>query len=117
MTNFGLFIVCDEVALEKCFTPLEWEQLKECQQDWSFENLPEKWLTKMRIIPFQGVGGKRSFLIVFKPDKIIVNYEKVQFIHNKVLIGIQFGELASDGSYHCLLHPKMVQGPKLQALS
>ncbi|WP_159462010.1 sigma-E processing peptidase SpoIIGA [Salirhabdus sp. Marseille-P4669] len=110
-------VVCDEIALKPCFTSEEWDQMKKCQEDWSFEKLPDKWLTKMRMIPYQGVGGKSAFLIVIKPDNVLVTYNEQQMSFNNVLIGVQFGELSADGSYHCLLHPKMMQAPKLQTIS
>jgi stage II sporulation protein GA (sporulation sigma-E factor processing peptidase) len=110
-------IVCDEVALKDCFTSEEWTLLKNCQSDWSFEHLPSSWQSKFRMIPFQGVGGSRQFILVVKPDQVHVHYKEQVFSVRKILIGIQFGQLSADGSYHCLLHPKIMQTPKLKITS
>ncbi|MBB6455038.1 stage II sporulation protein GA (sporulation sigma-E factor processing peptidase) [Salirhabdus euzebyi] len=107
-------IVCDEVVLKRCFSDSDWLQLKKCQEDWSFEHLPDKWLSRIRMIPYQGVGGRRAFILIFKPDNFYVKYQNQNYCLDKVYIGIQFGELSADGSYHCLLHPKIMQAPKLK---
>ncbi|WP_194841274.1 sigma-E processing peptidase SpoIIGA [Salinibacillus xinjiangensis] len=110
-------IICDEVILRNCFSEDEWQELKNCQNNWTFEQLPEKWISRIRMIPFQGVGGKRAFILIFKPDSIYVEVNECEYTFESVYIGIQFGELSSDGSYHCLLHPKIMQLPNLKVSS
>jgi stage II sporulation protein GA (sporulation sigma-E factor processing peptidase) len=110
-------IICDEKIVKHHFTEDDWKQIKKCQENWSFDLLPTKWQSKIRMIPFQSVGGTRTFLLVFKPDKIIIHYENQQYHFQNVLIGIQFGELSPDGSYHCLLHPKLMQSARLKTIS
>ncbi|MCP8616595.1 sigma-E processing peptidase SpoIIGA [Salirhabdus salicampi] len=107
-------IICDEVALQQWLPDEDREMLRQCQDDWTFEHLSDYWQSKIRIIPYQGVSGKRNFILVLKPDQITIEYKGVKYAIEKVYIGIQFGELSADGSYHCLLHPKMMQSQNLQ---
>ncbi|QHS22175.1 sigma-E processing peptidase SpoIIGA [Virgibacillus sp. MSP4-1] len=110
-------IICDEKVLKPFFSDKEWHAIKSCHENWSFEELPDRWISRIRMIPFQGVGGKRTFILIFKPDSLYVRYQDRDYAFDQVFIGIQFGELSSDGTYHCLLHPKMMQSSKLQASS
>ncbi|WP_132370256.1 sigma-E processing peptidase SpoIIGA [Melghiribacillus thermohalophilus] len=107
-------IICDEVVLKKWFSESDWKKLKQCAESWSFEDLPDSWKARIRLIPYQGVEGKRDFLFVFRPEKIYLKYREDVLAFDRVYIGIQFGELTPDGSYHCLLHPKLMQGHHLQ---
>ncbi|GAB2542892.1 sigma-E processing peptidase SpoIIGA [Gracilibacillus alcaliphilus] len=60
-------------------------------------------------IPYQGVSGEQQMMLAFKPDYLKVELPNQTITTSKVLIGIQFGHLVADGSYHCLLHPKLFQ--------
>ncbi|WP_407268053.1 sigma-E processing peptidase SpoIIGA [Radiobacillus sp. PE A8.2] len=100
-------IICDQAFIANWFTIDQIKLLEKVQTDLSFESLPDNLDINIHIVPYQGVGGNRTFMIVLKPDKLLVNFENKQIATSKVLIGLQFGELASDGSYHCLLHPQL----------
>ncbi|GGB45203.1 sigma-E processing peptidase SpoIIGA [Virgibacillus dakarensis] len=102
-------IICDEHFLKHWFNEHEWQMLKSAQEELNFEKIPEQWKTRIQLIPFQGVEGKRLFMMTIKPDKLIVYYNEEKLITSKVLIGIQFAELVNDQSYHCLLHPQIMK--------
>lgn len=108
-------IVCDELFLKQWFSEEDWNHLKICHTEWSFDNLPESWADRIRIVPYQGIDGARTFMLVLKPDNISISYNGTNLTLSKVLIGIQFGELASDGSYHCLLHPHLLKTFAIQS--
>ncbi|WP_186577546.1 sigma-E processing peptidase SpoIIGA [Aquibacillus kalidii] len=100
-------VICDQLFMSNWFSEEDWHLMKDAQENLMFDSLPSKWEENIHIVPYQGVDGNRTFMIVLKPDLILVNYEGKQISTNKILIGLQFGELSSDSSYHCLLHPQI----------
>ncbi|MDC3416472.1 sigma-E processing peptidase SpoIIGA [Aquibacillus salsiterrae] len=100
-------VICDQAFMENWFSKEEIRILEQAQDKLVFEGFPDKLESLMNIVPYQGVNGNRTFMIVLKPENMLVKYENKQISTNKLLIGIQFGELAADGSYHCLLHPEL----------
>lgn len=107
-------VICDEVLLKNWFSNDEWEQLKDAYKTFDLSKVPSTYLGSITLIPYQGVGGNKSFLFAFRPEQLIINYDK-QMIHSKnLLIGIQFSNLTNDDSYHCLLQPSLI---KISAVS
>lgn len=104
VTSFPV-IICDEHVLKQWFSNEEWLQLKEAHETLAFDLIPEKWEKHMHVVPYQGVGGKRSFLMAMRPDKVMIHMPDKRIETSKVLIGIQFAKLTTDATYHCLLHP------------
>jgi len=102
-------IICDEFFLKHWFTNQEWNQLKEAQDTLNFDLLPEVWRKEIQLVPYRGVGGRTMMLICLKPENVTVFYEDQKMTATKVLIGVQFAELAKDRSYHCLLHPELIR--------
>ncbi|MFC4557023.1 sigma-E processing peptidase SpoIIGA [Virgibacillus kekensis] len=102
-------IICDEYFLSQWFTREEWKMLENAHENLDFEKLPEKWEKRIHIIPFQGVEGKRTFMLALKPDNLEIYYGDEKIVTRKTLIGIQFAELTKDQSYHCLLHPQIIK--------
>ncbi|SFB19065.1 stage II sporulation protein GA (sporulation sigma-E factor processing peptidase) [Lentibacillus halodurans] len=102
-------MICDEYFLKQWFTEHEWEMLKAAHDSLDFDKLPNDWEKRLQIVPFQGVEGNRTFMMAIKPDNVTVIYNGEHIVTRKVLIGIQFAELAKDRSYHCLLHPKIIK--------
>ncbi|WP_053218958.1 sigma-E processing peptidase SpoIIGA [Virgibacillus senegalensis] len=102
-------IICEQSLLLYWFSEEELAAFQRVQENLQLDRLPEVWEDKLRLVPYQGVGGGHSFMLVFRPDSIDTTYQNKQIVTNKVLIGMQFGRLASDGSYHCLLHPGLLK--------
>lgn len=107
-------IVCDEHYLKQWFKEEEWEQLAEAHASLAFHLLPETWEKYLHVVPYQGVGGNRSFLIAMRPEKVMIDMPHQQLVTNKVLIGIQFASLSADATYHCLLHPYVIKRAPVQ---
>lgn len=102
-------ILCDEEFLKKWFVNEEWEELKNAFQKWEMERIPSSWIDHIQVIPYHGVEGGNGFLFAIKPDLLVIDYDKQQIKTNNFLVGIQFGELTKDASYHCLLQPELIQ--------
>jgi len=101
-------IICDENYLKQWFSDDEWNVLKEAHQELDFSKIPKKWEKLIQIVPYQGVEGYSNFLIAMRPEKVIVYYHQNKIVTNKILVGIQFGNLTKDHSYHCLLQPQIL---------
>lgn len=108
-------IICDHHFLKQWFTHEEWNQLEEAHHTLAFDLIPERWEKYIHIVPYQGVGGKRSFLIALRPEKVTIQMADQQIVTNKVLIGMQFAQLTADQAYHCLLHPYVIKKAPAQS--
>lgn len=102
-------IICDEELLLNWFDEEEWKKLKHSYQHMDMDSIPEAWMDYLRIIPYQGVEGGNNFIYTIRPDELVIYYEHKEIVTSNFLIGIQFGRLTADGSYHCLLQPELIQ--------
>lgn len=108
-------VICDEVFLKQWFTEEDWFNLKEAYETLNMDLIPQDWESRVQIVPYQGVAGSHSYLFTLRPDQLIVRYDNSQIVSQKLLIGIQFGELTKDKSYHCLLHPQIIKLSTIQS--
>ncbi|WP_077622099.1 sigma-E processing peptidase SpoIIGA [Sediminibacillus massiliensis] len=102
-------VICDSSFMKNWFGEEELNALKEAQDQLDFDSLPASLEGKFHLVPYQGVGGQHRFMIVIKPELISLVYESKTISTSKVFVGIQFGDLAADGSYQCLLHPGILK--------
>ncbi|WP_226644071.1 sigma-E processing peptidase SpoIIGA [Mesobacillus subterraneus] len=65
---------------------------------------------RMRIIPCKVVGQEHQLIIAFQPDNIKIATNESAFIAEKGLISFTAQELSADGSFQCIIHPKMLAG-------
>jgi stage II sporulation protein GA (sporulation sigma-E factor processing peptidase) len=84
--------------------------------DWINNEQLEKWIHRLRIVPYRVVGSEQQFLVAIKPDRIMIFYEQQWLEIQKGLVGLNETNLSADGEYQCIIHPKMVQtGKRLTA--
>lgn len=102
-------IIVDETVLINWFNDQKLAQLKQSFQNILLGKDDELTTDLFRLIPYQGVNGDQDFMIAFKPEYVRIHMKDRHVTNKKVLVGIQFGNLVSDNSYHCLLHPKLFQ--------
>jgi stage II sporulation protein GA (sporulation sigma-E factor processing peptidase) len=76
------------------------------------EKVPSNLEGKMRIIPCKVVGQNNQLIIALKPDKIIIEQENDRYTSKNGLISFTMQELSSEDSFQCIVHPKMLSGPK-----
>nr|WP_251027562.1 sigma-E processing peptidase SpoIIGA [Bacillus sp. ISL-41] len=65
---------------------------------------------RMRIIPCKVVGQEHQLIIAFHPDSIKITTNEGTYIAEKGLISFTVQELSADGSFQCIIHPKMLAG-------
>lgn len=83
----------------------------------SLENFHHPLMSKMRIIPYRGVGQSHQFLFAFRPDKIFIERDNETIYVKKALVGLNQTKLSSDDQYNCIVHPKMIQSGKIDNVS
>lgn len=65
---------------------------------------------KMRIIPCKVVGQEHQLIIAFNPESIKIKTNDGIYVAEKGLISFTAQELSADGSFQCIIHPKMMAG-------
>ncbi|WP_147531954.1 sigma-E processing peptidase SpoIIGA [Bacillus marasmi] len=76
------------------------------------EQAPSQLEGRMRIIPCKVVGKEHQLMLALKVDQIIIEQEDHRFIRKNDLISFTMQELSSEDSFQCIVHPKMLSGPK-----
>ncbi|HET7628781.1 MAG TPA: sigma-E processing peptidase SpoIIGA [Bacillales bacterium] len=72
------------------------------------ETLPEQWQSRIRLIPYRGIGKNRDFLLAFKPDHVKLKQQNEEIVCKKVFVGLNEGTLSSEGGFNAIVHPKMM---------
>lgn len=72
-----------------------------------FENIPEeiknKYISKLKVIPFSSLGKQNGMLIGIKPEYVIINNEEDENKIDNVIIGIYNKSLTQRGEYRALI--------------
>ena len=101
-------------AKELTFLP---ESLQQAYRDQQFElerfervseELDPVWLTKIHLVPFRSVAKEMQFLLSIRPDKVVIQNGQTTLETEKVLIGLDYGQLSVDHSYHAIIHPELL---------
>jgi stage II sporulation protein GA (sporulation sigma-E factor processing peptidase) len=72
--------------------------------------LPFEWETRIRLIPYRGVGAKHNFLLAFKPDAVKITQNREVYECKKVFVGLNDDRLSGEGEFNCIVHPKLLAG-------
>ncbi|RSD28103.1 sigma-E processing peptidase SpoIIGA [Mesobacillus subterraneus] len=73
-------------------------------------NFTQQLENRMRIIPCKVVGQEHQLIIAFNPEKITITAEDGVYVAEKGLISFTAQQLSADGSFQCIIHPKMMTG-------
>jgi len=114
LTRTPVMIV--EAALVQHHLPPKWrerllnepaEVLVSELDDESRERFP--WLSRLRLVPYRGAGGKPRFMLAIKPDSATFVREDHQALQaDRLLVGLDGGELSAEGAYRAILHPELI---------
>lgn len=72
------------------------------------ENVKNKYLSKLKVIPFKSLGKENGMLLGIKIDKVILENEENRKVIDKVIIGIYNKSLTRRGEYRALLGIDMI---------
>lgn len=71
--------------------------------------IDDEWQSRLRLVPYRGVGGMMGMLLCFRPDLVLMSADGEEHECRKVLVGMNPKPLAADGSYRAILHPAMLE--------
>ncbi|GHH96476.1 sigma-E processing peptidase SpoIIGA [Neobacillus kokaensis] len=78
------------------------------------DELPGEWQGRLRIVPYSVVGQEHSLIAALRPDNILIEHNGDRYICPKGLISFTMQQLSKDDAFECIVHPKMMTGPKSQ---
>ncbi|WP_040204873.1 sigma-E processing peptidase SpoIIGA [Neobacillus jeddahensis] len=76
--------------------------------------VPDEWQHKLRIIPTRVVGHEHQLIVAIKPDLIFIEHNGTHYLCDKGLVAFTLQQLSADDTFQCIVHPKMLTGPKQQ---
>jgi stage II sporulation protein GA (sporulation sigma-E factor processing peptidase) len=76
------------------------------------QEFPIDWQNKLRIVPCRVVGQEHQLIVAVKPDSIIINTKGESYLCEKGLVSFTMQQLSADDAFQCIVHPKMLTGPK-----
>ncbi|MGG1678798.1 sigma-E processing peptidase SpoIIGA [Neobacillus sp. NRS-1170] len=74
----------------------------------------DEWQNRLRIVPCRVVGQEHQLIVAIKPDKILIEQNGDQYLCEKGLVSFTMQQLSADDAFQCIVHPKMLTGPKQQ---
>ncbi|MEH7387558.1 sigma-E processing peptidase SpoIIGA [Bacillus sp. JJ1521] len=111
-------MILDTTKYEELFPQTLIEQSKNIElltNDTSTES--HKWESRVRLIPYRGVGQEHQFLLAVKPDQITIYQGHEENIVKKGLVAFNHTALSTDGEYDCIVHPKMLISSSIKTAS
>ncbi|NRD78792.1 sigma-E processing peptidase SpoIIGA [Bacillus sp. BRMEA1] len=78
------------------------------------DELPIEWNSRLRIVPCRVVGQEHQLIAAIKPDSILIEQDGTVYICEKGLVSFTIQQLSADDAFQCIVHPKMMTGPKQQ---
>jgi stage II sporulation protein GA (sporulation sigma-E factor processing peptidase) len=76
------------------------------------QEFPVDWQNKLRIVPCRVVGQEHQLIVAVKPDSIIIDTKGESYLCEKGLVSFTMQQLSADDAFQCIVHPKMLTGPK-----
>ena len=70
--------------------------------------MKSSWGERLRIIPYKVVGKEQQLMIAFRPDYIHISSEEKAGYVQKGIVAITLQTLSHDGTYECIVHPRMM---------
>lgn len=77
------------------------------------QEFPIDWQNKLRIVPCRVVGQEHQLIVAVKPDLIIIDTKGESYLCEKGLVSFTMQQLSADDAFQCIVHPKMLTGPKM----
>ena len=70
----------------------------------------DKFITKLRAIPFSSLGKANGMLIGIKPDEVLIKTEQEEIYVSNIVIGIYNARLSKNGLYSALIGLDILEG-------
>lgn len=105
ITNVPVIVV-EHILLYSCMPKEILNNLKEIMGG-DFKNIPcdiqEKYISKLKLIPFSSLGKQNGMLIGIRPEYVKVITDEQEKINKNVIIGIYEKSLTKKGKYQALI--------------
>lgn len=105
ITNVPVIVV-EHILLYSCMPKEILNNLKEIMGG-DFKNMPcdiqEKYISKLKLIPFSSLGKQNGMLIGIRPEYVKVITDEQEKINKNVIIGIYEKSLTKKGEYQALI--------------
>jgi stage II sporulation protein GA (sporulation sigma-E factor processing peptidase) len=82
-----------------------YEQGRDPVSELGESEIDEDWQSRLRIVPYRGVGSTTGMLLAFRPDRCVCQRDQQFHVYEKVLIALNPKGLSVDGTYQMILHP------------
>lgn len=100
--------------IEENISPF-FKKLTSLQELLDFDHsIPPEFQRRIRFIPYQVVGHKHQLIAAIRPDYIQIVENRKSFIVKNGLVAFTMQELSSDGTFDCIVHPKMFMEGSMQ---
>lgn len=73
-----------------------------------YQDVPEGWEKRFRLLPFHAVGHSGGMMVGFRPDALVVNLRNQTAIHRNVVVALHRSRLSPDGTYQGLIPPAVL---------
>ncbi len=110
-------MILDTTKYEALFPKTLIEQSKNIELLTNDPSESHKWESRVRLIPYRGVGQEHQFLLAVKPDQITIFQGNEENIVKKGLVAFNHTTLSTDGEYDCIIHPKMLISSSIKTAS
>jgi stage II sporulation protein GA (sporulation sigma-E factor processing peptidase) len=67
------------------------------------KEIEEKYISKIRLIPFTALGTENGLLLGIKPEKFYINYQGKIVENKKVIVGVYNKKLSRNNKYNALV--------------
>jgi stage II sporulation protein GA (sporulation sigma-E factor processing peptidase) len=74
----------------------------------SFSDLPEFWLKRILILPFNSIGEERGILVGFRLDQVVIRKKQYNIVKKNVVVGLCDRSLSKEGIFQALLPPSVL---------
>ena len=78
------------------------------------QDFPDEWQNRLRIVPCRVVGKEHQLIVAIQPDLILIEHNGTKYLCEKGLVSFTLQQLSADDAFQCIVHPKMLTGPKQQ---
>ena len=72
----------------------------------------EKYLSKIKLIPFSALGVENGLLLGIKPDSVNINYQDKQIEEKNVIVGLYSRKLSKSNRYNALVGLDIIENIK-----
>jgi len=73
------------------------------------KQIDEKYMKRLKLIPFSALGTERGLLFGIKPDEFSINYQDKEIKDNNVIIGLYDKKLSKNNRYNALVGLDLIE--------